>query len=405
MSWIALLREAGSSILRNKTRTLLTTLGIVIGVAAVIMMIAIGSGAQGQIEARIRSLGTNMLLITPGAATQAGVSQGAQTFTTLTPEDADRIEKQSLLISAISPVIMTRTQAIGGGANWRTSVYGVATSYPGIRDWGMETGSFFAEADVRAMRKVAVLGRTVADALFPDRDPIGEQVQIRDVPFKVIGILERKGQTAEGADQDDIILAPHTTVQTRLASRWRLGQIIASTSSPNDLAAAQEEIRAVLRESHRLGANDPDDFTIRDQTSLAETAKETTKVMTTLLSAIASISLLVGGIGIMNIMLVSVTERTREIGLRIALGARGRDVLTQFLVESMVICLVGGLLGVAIGFGGTAILARATNWTTRITPETIALALGFAAAVGIFFGYWPARRAASLDPIEALRYE
>jgi putative ABC transport system permease protein len=405
MGWGALFREAISSILRNKTRTLLTTLGIVIGVAAVIMMVAIGSGAQGQIEARVRSLGTNMILVTPGSMSRLGVSQGAQTFATLTPEDAERIEKQSVLVSQVSPVVMTRTQAIGGGANWRTSVYGVNTSYSSIRNWNVASGTFFAESDVRGMRKVAVLGRTVADALFPDLDPIGEQVQLRDVPFKVIGVLESKGQTAEGADQDDIILAPYTTVQTRLASRWRFGQIIASTSSPSDLVPAQEEIRAILRESHRLGASDSDDFTIRDQTALATAAQETTKVMTILLSAIASISLLVGGIGIMNIMLVSVTERTREIGLRIALGARGRDVLTQFLVESIVICLMGGVLGVALGSAGTAILGSITNWTTRVTPETVALALGFAAAVGIFFGYWPARRAASLDPIEALRYE
>jgi putative ABC transport system permease protein len=400
-----LIKVAGKSILRNKMRTLLTMLGIIIGVGAVIMMVAVGSGAQRQIQERIQNLGTNMIVITPGSTNQGGVSQGAQSFNRLTLEDAERLKEQGFMLSAVSPVIDTRTQAISGEGNWRTFIFGVNTDYPVIRDWAVSSGVFFSESDIRAMRKVAVLGKTVADNLFPGSDPVGQQVQLRHVPFKVIGVLAAKGQTADGADQDDAILAPYTTVQNRLSGWKHIHQIMTSTSSPADIPAAQEEIRAIMRESHRLGASDPDDFTVRNQTEVAEAAEETTKVMTLLLSAIASISLLVGGIGIMNIMLVSVTERTREIGLRLALGARGSDVMTQFLVESVVMSIAGGSIGVAAGIGGSALLAKFTGWGTAISPATVLIALGFAAAVGVFFGFYPARRAASLDPIEALRYE
>jgi putative ABC transport system permease protein len=405
MKAATLIRVAGRSILRNKMRTFLTMLGIIIGVGAVIMMVAIGSGARHQIQQRINSLGTNMIMITPGSATQGAVSQGAQTFNRLTLEDAEMLEKQSYLLSAVSPVVMTRAQAIGGAGNWRTFIFGVNTDYPIIRDWPLGAGVFFDEPDIRAMRKVVVLGQTVATNLFPGEDAVGQQIQLRDVPFKIVGVLAAKGQTAEGNDQDDIILAPYTTVEKRLSGWSRVGHILASTSSVEDIPAAQAEIRAIMRDSHRLGSNEPDDFTIRNQTDLAEAAQETTKVMTLLLSAIASISLLVGGIGIMNIMLVSVTERTREIGLRLALGARGSDVLTQFLVESVVMSVAGGLIGVCVGFGGSAILGKLMGWSVLISPATVLVALVFAAAVGVFFGYYPARRAAALDPIEALRYE
>jgi putative ABC transport system permease protein len=400
-----LVRVAGKSILKNKMRTFLTMLGIIIGVGAVIMMVAIGSGAKSQIESRIQNLGTNMIVITPGAATTAGVNQGQQSFTRLTLQDAEMIQKQSFLLAHVSPVLMTRTQVIGGTGNWRTSILGVDPDYAVIRNWPTEFGAFFDDADVRSMRRVAVLGATVADALFPGQDPVGQQVQLRNVPFRIVGVLARKGQTAEGNDQDDVILAPTTTVQNRLSGRTRIGQILAATYLPEEIAGAQEEIRAILRDAHDLGTNEEDDFTVRNQADLAEAAQETAEVMTLLLSAIAGISLLVGGIGIMNIMLVSVTERTREIGLRLALGARASDVMRQFLVESVVICLAGGLLGVLVGSGGSIVLSVLTGWSVRISIPVVLGALAFAATVGVFFGFYPARRAAGLDPIEALRYE
>jgi putative ABC transport system permease protein len=378
---------------------------VIIGVAAVLVMVALGEGARAQIRDRIENLGTNLIVVTPGAMRQAGVSQGAQTFNRLTLEDAEKLARESPYLAAVSPVVMTRTQVLGGGGNWRVSIHGVDASYRDIRDWDVASGRFFDAADVRTMRRVAVLGRTVAEALFPGEDPVGRPVQLRNVPFEIVGVLEAKGQTAEGTDQDDVVLAPYTTVHNRLSGRSFIGQILAMTFTPADVAPAQEDVRAILRESHRLAEYDDDDFTVRDQTQIAEAAQGTTEVMTVLLASIAGVSLVVGGIGIMNIMLVSVTERTREIGLRLALGARGSDVLTQFLVEAVVMSAAGGAIGIAAGFGGAALLERLTGWATVIAPATIGLALGFAAAVGIFFGYYPARRAAALDPIEALRHE
>jgi putative ABC transport system permease protein len=400
-----LVKVAVQSIRKNKMRTMLTMLGIVIGVGAVIIMVAVGYGAQSRIAQQIGSLGTNMIVITPGSAAASGVSQGAQTFNRLTIDDAEKLQRESTLLLAVSPVIFTRTQAIGGEGNWRTTINGVSVAYQTIRDWSLSAGTFFSSTDERSMRRVAVLGATVARSLFPGMDPSGQQLRIRDVPFDIIGVLASKGQTAEGADQDDVILVPYTTAQTRLSGRQFIGQILASTSSPADIPAAQNEIRAIMRESHGLGAAELDDFTIRNQEELTETAQGTTEVMSLLLAAIASISLLVGGIGIMNIMMVSVTERTREIGIRMAIGARGSDVLTQFLVESIVMSMLGGLIGLAVGFGGAALLGRLTGWSTATPPEAVLIAVGFSAAVGVFFGYYPARKAASLNPIEALRYE
>jgi putative ABC transport system permease protein len=400
-----LLRASVRSILKNRTRALLTVSGVVIGVAAVIVMVAVGQGARDEIKRRVTRLGTNLIVVTPGAAQQGAVSQGAQTFTRLTVEDADAVRKQRLLVTAVTPVIVTRGQLVGGEGNWRSPIYGVHEDYFSIRDWSPESGSLFAPDHVRASRKVALLGKTVAEALFPGADPVGQKLRIRDVPFDIIGVLQRKGQTAEGADQDDVVIIPYTTAQTRLAGRSFLPQILASAASPADVPGAQEEIREVIRGTHRLTGGEPDDFTIRNQADLIETASATTQVMTVLLLAIASISLLVGGIGIMNIMLVSVTERTREIGLRLAVGARGSDVLTQFLVESVVLCLVGGALGIGLGFVSAAVLQSATGWQTAVSVPAVVLALGFSVAVGVFFGLYPARRAAALDPIEALRHE
>jgi putative ABC transport system permease protein len=400
-----LLKVAAQSILKNKMRTLLTMLGIVIGVAAVIVMVAVGQGAQSRITEQIRNLGTNLIVITPGTSQAGGVSQGAATFNRLTVEDAEKLDRESLLVAAVSPVIFTRAQAIGGEGNWRTMINGVSTEYFTIRDWQAAEGALFSEADVRSMRKVALLGSTVAANVFPAGDAVGQQIQLRSVPFTVVGVLASKGQTATGSDQDDVVIVPYTTARTRLSGWARVQQILVSTSSPSDIPAATEEIRSLLRESHRLGDDDDDDFTVRNQDELATAASATTKVMSWLLAAIASISLLVGGIGIMNIMLVSVTERTREIGIRMAVGARGTDVLTQFLVESVVISVLGGLLGLVLGFAGAALLGRLTGWSTSTPPEAVLIAVGFSAAVGVFFGFYPARQAASLDPIQALRYE
>jgi putative ABC transport system permease protein len=393
------------SIRKNTMRTLLTMLGIIIGVGAVIVMVAIGQGAKSHIQKQIDNLGTNLIVVTPGAATQGGVSMGAGTFTRLSIDDYEAIRDQSFLLAAASPVITAGAQVVGGQGNWRTQVNGVSAEYPAIRDWAVAAGTFFDTDDVRGMRRVAVLGVTVAGTLFPDEDPVGRQIRLRDVPFDVVGVLAEKGQTAEGRDQDDVILAPYTTVQTRLSGRQFLSQIIASTPSRQDIAAAQEEIRAILRETHGLAGYDADDFTVRNQTDLAEAAKGTAEVMTLLLAAIASISLLVGGIGIMNIMLVSVTERTREIGIRMAVGARGGDVMRQFLVESTVMSVLGGALGLGLGFASAELVARLTGWSTAVAAAMPVIAIGFSAAVGIFFGFYPARRASGLDPIQALRHE
>jgi putative ABC transport system permease protein len=405
MKTTTLLTVASQSILKNKMRTLLTMLGIVIGVGAVIVMVAVGNGAQSQIEKQIQSLGTNLLIVMPGATTQGGVSQGAGTFNRLTVEDAEKLKREGMTLSAVSPVISSRTQLIGSQGNWRTLIQGVSTDFLTIRDWQVTSGESFAEADVRSRRTVAVLGATVASALFPGVDPVGAQVQIRNTPFTVVGVLAPKGQNAGGMDQDDVVLVPYTTAQTRLSGNLRIGQILVSTFSPGDIPAAQEEIKGIMREAHRLVDGAEDDFTVRNQTEIAQAATSTTRVMSGLLAAIASISLLVGGIGIMNIMLVSVTERTREIGIRMSIGARASDVLTQFLVESVVISLLGGLVGLAAGFGGAALLGHLTGWTTATPASAVLIAVGFSAAVGVFFGYYPARKAAALNPIQALRYE
>jgi putative ABC transport system permease protein len=395
-----LIKLATQSILKNKMRAALTMLGIIIGVAAVIVMVAVGFGARSRIRAQINNLGTNMIVITPGAAQQSGVSQGAQAFPNLSIEDVEKIRGEAQVVTAVTPVVVTRSQVIGEAGNWRTLINGVDVDYAQIRDWQTASGEWFSEEDVQSMRKVALLGKTVADQLFPGSDPVGQEVQIRNVPFDVVGVLAPKGQTASGSDSDDVVIIPYTTARTALSGRVFIPQILASTASEGDIPAAQEEIRVLLRESR-----DAEDFTVRNQNDLAEAAEGSTKVMTLLMAAIASISLLVGGIGIMNIMLVSVTERTREIGIRLAIGARGSDVLTQFLVESIVLGVLGGLLGLAVGVIGSETLGHFTGWETVISPAIMFIAVAFSGAVGVFFGYYPARKAAALHPIQALRYE
>jgi putative ABC transport system permease protein len=406
MKQSTLLRIATTSILKNKMRTLLTMLGIVIGVGAVIVMVAIGNGAQSQIKDQIGGLGTNLIIIMPGSSRQGGVNQGAGSFNKLTVADADLLKKNGTLFAGVSPVVSTRQQVINDQANWKTSISGVSTDYPLIRNWSASSGAFFSDDDVRSSRKVALLGATVVKQLFGDMDPVGAQIQIGKVPFTVVGVMEAKGQNAGGQDQDDAVLVPYTTAQTRLSGNTRIGQILVSTASADDMAAAQDEVSAIMREAHRLDASGAeDDFTVRNQTEIANAMSGTTKVMSGLLAAIASISLVVGGIGIMNIMLVSVTERTREIGIRMAIGARGNDVLTQFLVESIVMSLLGGIVGLAVGYAGAALLGHLTGWATSTPISAVAIAVGFSGAVGMFFGYYPARKAAGLNPIQALRYE
>jgi putative ABC transport system permease protein len=406
MKQTTLLKVASQNIVKNKMRTLLTMLGIVIGVGAVIVMVAVGNGAQTMIQKQISSLGTNLIIVMPGSGQIGGASQGAGTFNKLTVDDADKLKRDATMLSAVSPVVSTRVQVIGGKGNWRTTINGVSPDYLTIRDWAVSSGAVFSDADVKSGRKVALLGATVASNLFPDEDPVGAQIQIGHVPFSVIGVLAAKGQNAGGQDQDDVIIMPSTTAQNRLSGNIRLGQILASATSADDIGPAQEEIKGLMREAHKLSAaGDEDDFTVRNQTEIAAAATSTTKVMSGLLAAIASISLIVGGIGIMNIMLVSVTERTREIGIRMAIGARGSDVLTQFLVESVAMSVLGGIVGLAVGYAGAALLGHLTGWTTATPVSAVAIAVGFSAAVGVFFGYYPARKAAALNPIQALRYE
>ena len=399
-----LIRVAGESIRKNKMRTLLTMLGIVIGVGAVIIMVAVGQGAQRGIANQINALGTNLLVITAGASNTSGVSQGAQAFNRLTIDDAEKLKREGTLFAGVTPVVMTRVQVLAGGTNWRTTINGVSTDWQTVRDWQTSSGDFFTENDLRGMRKVALIGQTVADNLFPGVDPVGSQIQIRNEPFDIVGVLAKKGQNAVGQDQDDVVIMPYTTAQTRLSGNTRIWQILVSATSQQDITAAQQEATEIMRESHKIGDGD-DDFTVRNQTEIANAAQGTTKIMTWLLASIASVSLIVGGIGIMNIMLVSVTERTREIGIRMAIGARGSDVLTQFLVESIVMSVLGGAVGLVVGIGGASLVARFTGWSTEVPVAAVALAIGFSAAVGVFFGFYPARKAAALDPIQALRYE
>ncbi len=403
-----LLRASSRSILRNRMRSLLTSLGIIIGVGAVIVMVAIGEGSQAQIEANITSLGTNLLLVIPGSSTTGGVRQGGGSYKQFTFDDIDALKREATLVDGVSPVVRSGGQIIGGAGNWFTSVYGVSPEYFKIRSWEVSSGEFFTDKDVTARRKVALLGKTVVDQLFPNQDPIGQSIRIRNIPFTVIGVLKAKGQTGMGQDQDDVILAPSTSVLYRLKGDRRnaaIDMINASAISSDKVDAATAEMRTILRKAHKLTEGQDDDFTVRSQAEIMQTATETTKTMTLLLGSIAAVSLLVGGIGIMNIMLVSVTERTREIGIRLSVGARESDVLIQFLTEAVVLSVSGGIIGIALS---AAVVAGLNKWTTLqpiITPEIVAVSFLFSAFVGIFFGFYPARKAAALDPIDALRHE
>jgi len=401
-----LLIAALRSLNKNKMRTFLTMLGIIIGVASVIAMLAIGQGSRESIQAQISTLGTNVIMIWPSASSSGGVRLEAGSSQRLTLEDAKVLADKCQYLSAVTPQVRTGGQMIAGSQNWRTSVWGVYPEYFTIRNLEVASGSIFTMTEDKASAKVCVIGKTVATNLFgEDADPVGKYMRINKVPFKIIGVLEPKGQNAFGQDQDDIVIAPFTTIYRRMLTISHIHSIMASASSESLIKAATEEITQVLKEKRKLGASEEPDFTVRTQTDIANTATSTSRIMTVLLATIASISLIVGGIGIMNIMLVSVTERTREIGIRMSVGARGRDVLLQFLIEAVLISLIGGIIGIAMGFLASNLVASIMQWPVTVTVQSIALSFLFSMIVGVFFGWYPARKAARLNPIEALRYE
>jgi putative ABC transport system permease protein len=406
----ALLRTANivkvglRSIARNKMRSSLTMLGIVIGVGCVIVTDGIGNGAAVSIQSNINSLGANFIMIFPGAVTQGG----ARIFSaqsSLTEDDAKAIKTECPSVAYVSPGLRSGGSVVAGENNWSTEIFGADVDWPFIRSWNLASGSFFSEAEVKAAAKVAVLGNSVKQNLFPDSDPLGAVVRVKNVPFKVVGVLEKKGGSTMGNDQDDQIVIPYTTVMKRLTGNNRLGIVQVSAKSPGEIQTAMAEIKALLRQRHRLGPGQDDDFMMRSQEEIAATANETTRTLSVLLASIAVVSLVVGGIGIMNIMLVSVTERTREIGIRMAIGAKSRHVLLQFLLEAVTLSIVGGGIGVGLGLGVSRVIAKFAGWPVSVDPTSIAVAFGFSALIGIFFGFYPARKAAALDPIEALRYE
>jgi ABC-type antimicrobial peptide transport system permease subunit len=456
MTVYRIVRTAMKALQRNLLRAMLTTLGIVIGVAAVIAMMEIGTGSSSALRKTIASMGANVVIIRPGTAASGGISFGAGTRTTLTPQDYEAILRQCPSVRSAAPVVRARTQVVYGNRNWvPNSIYGTTPSFLDIREWtNLAEGEMFSERDVLTANRVCVLGQTVARELFQEEYPVGKEIRVKNVPFRVVGVLRAKGANMMGSDQDDILLAPWTTVKYRVtgaalentnqssgsstadsvntlsnlypgeapslyparstvqaaanpvAVRFaNIDQILTAARSTAEIAAAIEEITDVLRERHRIGLGEPEDFTVRDMTEMTDTLSSTTTLMTNLLLCVALISLVVGGVGIMNIMLVSVTERTREIGLRMAVGARARDILRQFLVEAVVLCLVGGIMGILLGHGGSYLVSLLLRWPVETSPAAVAAAVLVSAGVGISFGFYPAWKASRLDPIEALRYE
>jgi putative ABC transport system permease protein len=391
---------------RNAMRTALTALGMIIGVAAVIVMVAIGTGARSSIEAQIRNAGSNIVNVNAGSGGFGGVRQGQGAVTTLTAADAEAIKHEVPGVRYISPGINTRTQIVAPGANWNTQVQGASEDLPAIRAWAMEHGSFFTAQDVAATARVVVLGSVTRDQLFgAGADPVGQTVRIKNQPFRVIGVLTSKGQAALGPDQDDVVITPYTAVQKRLMGVQHITGITVSAEDGVPLDRVSSDVAALLRTRHHIQDGADDDFLVRTQAEMASMLTATTDTMTYLLAGIAAVSLLVGGIGIMNIMLVSVTERTREIGLRLSVGARDIDVLTQFLVEAVVLSIAGGAVGILLGLGAAVGVSRILQWSTDVTLRSVVMSFGVAAATGVFFGLYPARKASALDPIDALRYE
>ena len=399
--------EAWSSMAANRMRTFLTMLGMVIGVGAVILMLAIGQGAQYQVDQSIASMGSNLFIVLSGSTTSGGARMGGGAAPTLTLGDAQAISELPS-IAAVAPAVPGTAQVINGQNNWSTRVYGTTPSYLTVRDWGVAEGYSFADSDVRAATRVALLGATVAENLFGDEDPVGRTIRIEKSPYLVTGVLAAKGQSLDGRDQDDTVLIPVTTAQRKLFGSQFQGSVrflMVQASSAQAMPAAEREMNQLLRQRHHIKDDMDEDFSVRNLTAIANAAAATARVMSLMLGAIASISLVVGGIGIMNIMLVSVTERTREIGIRMAVGARRRDILTQFLLEAVIISIAGCMVGVSLGVGGAIALNALTDTAVVITLSSILLAFAVAAAVGIFFGFYPANKAARLNPIEALRYQ
>jgi putative ABC transport system permease protein len=407
MDLVMIIRVAFRALVRNKMRAALTMLGIIIGVSAVIAMVSIGQGAQASVQAQIESIGTNLLFISAGAQNVGGVRSGTgDTGTnTLTVEDLDAIKREVPSVSMVTPSVNARSQLVSGNANWNTSVTGVSEQYPDVRKWPIQSGEFFTDADVRTAARVIVIGQTVGDNLFPGTDPVGQTLRVMNLPFRVVGVMKKKGQDQQGRDQDDVSFAPYTTVQKKVLGSPRLQIAYVSAISQDATYTAQAQITELLRQRHKLSANEPDDFTVRNMTDIADAANATSNTMTILLACIAGVSLLVGGIGIMNIMLVSVTERTREIGIRMAIGARSSAVRSQFLIESIVLSLTGGMIGIVLGIIVSLAIPKMLGWPTLVSTMAIVGSAIFSVAVGVFFGYYPARKAAALDPIEALRYE
>jgi putative ABC transport system permease protein len=394
----------------NKLRSALTMLGIVIGVGAVITMVAVGAGAQARVAEQIQSLGSNMIIVLSGSILSGGVRMGSGSQLTITEDDAWAIQREIPAVAAAAPTSRGGAQVVYGNLNWATGIQGVTLEFFTAREWDVADGRLFSQEEVEGAGKVALVGLTVVGNLFGDSDPLGQVIRIKNVPFTVIGTLERKGQTTFGQDQDDTVLIPLSTAKKKVlgasqANARSVGSIAVKVREARAMPEAEQEIRGLLRQRHRLQAFQDDDFNIRNLTEVLQSQEASSRVLTLLLAAIASVSLLVGGIGIMNIMLVSVTERTREIGLRMAVGARGRDILLQFLVEAVTLSLIGGAIGIAMGLAGSYSIAYFAQWRTLVSPEAVFVAFAFAAAVGVFFGFYPARKAAALNPIDALRYE
>jgi putative ABC transport system permease protein len=405
MRALATAKIAGRALRRNPMRSALTTLGIIVGVGAVIAMVGIGNGAKAQVESQIASLGRNVILVFSGSTTASGLHTGMGSAGTLTVEDVEAIGREIDGVAGISPEVRTVTQVVAGNQNWATQVLGESPDYFEIRGWALADGAPFTDRDVRSANKVAVIGRTTARQLYGGDSPIGRIVRIKNVPFVIVGLLTPRGLSVMGSDQDDVLIVPYSAAMKRVMGTTTLRSINIQAASGSLLASMPRQITELLRQRHRIGPGRDDDFTVRTQEDIAEAATETSRVMTTLLGAIASVSLIVGGIGIMNIMLVSVTERTREIGIRMAVGAHARDILLQFLLESIVLSSVGGVIGIVLGIVTAKVLSAVANWPTLISVESIAVAFLFSAAVGVFFGFYPARKASRLDPITALRYE